>query len=47
MASSAAGVVLAFLTRFKQICNHPSQWLGDDAYQPEHSGKFAAARRAV
>ena len=35
------GVVLAFLTRFKQICNHPSQWLGDDAYRPEHSGKFA------
>jgi non-specific serine/threonine protein kinase len=35
------GVVLAFLTRFKQICNHPSQWLGDGAYQPEHSGKFA------
>jgi SNF2 family DNA or RNA helicase len=22
------GVVLAFLMRFKQICNHPSQWLG-------------------
>ena len=35
------GVVLAFLTRFKQICNHPSQWLGDNAYRPEDSGKFA------
>ena len=23
------GVVLAFLMRFKQICNHPSQWLGN------------------
>ena len=23
------GLVLAFLMRFKQICNHPSQWLGD------------------
>ena len=22
------GLVLAFLMRFKQICNHPSQWLG-------------------
>ena len=22
------GIILAFLTRFKQICNHPSQWLG-------------------
>ena len=25
------GLVLAFLMRFKQICNHPSQWLGDGA----------------
>ncbi len=35
------GVVLAFLTRFKQICNHPSQWLGDGEYDPAHSGKLA------
>jgi len=34
------GVILAFLTRFKQICNHPSQWLSDGAYRPEDSGKF-------
>jgi len=34
------GVVLAFLMRLKQICNHPSQWLGDGAYDPAHSGKF-------
>ncbi|MEI8373369.1 MAG: DEAD/DEAH box helicase [Planctomycetota bacterium] len=34
------GVVLACLMRFKQICNHPSQWLGDDQYLPEESGKF-------
>jgi len=34
------GIILAFLTRFKQICNHPSQWLGDGAYAPEDSGKF-------
>jgi non-specific serine/threonine protein kinase len=34
------GVILAFLTRFKQICNHPSQWLGDGAYAPQDSGKF-------
>jgi non-specific serine/threonine protein kinase len=27
--------------RFKQICNHPSQWLGDGEYQAAHSGKFA------
>ena len=35
------GVVLAFLTRFKQICNHPSQWLGDGDFDPGDSGKFA------
>ncbi len=35
------GLVLAFLMRFKQICNHPSQWLGDAAWKPEDSGKFA------
>jgi superfamily II DNA or RNA helicase len=35
------GVVLSFLMRFKQICNHPSQWLGDGAWRAEDSGKFA------
>ena len=34
------GVVLAFLMRFKQICNHPSQWLGDGNYEAEDSGKL-------
>jgi len=34
------GLVLAFLTRFKQICNHPSQWTGDGAFDPAQSGKF-------
>ena len=34
------GIVLAFLVRLKQICNHPSQWTGDNRYEPEHSGKF-------
>ncbi len=34
------GLVLAFLMRFKQICNHPSHWLGDGAFEPEASGKF-------
>jgi non-specific serine/threonine protein kinase len=38
------GVILAFLTRFKQICNHPSQWLGDGTYAPEDSGKFQRLR---
>ncbi len=34
------GVILAFLMRFKQICNHPSQWLGDGGYKSAASGKF-------
>jgi non-specific serine/threonine protein kinase len=34
------GLVLAFLMRFKQICNHPSHWLGDGGWMPEDSGKF-------
>jgi non-specific serine/threonine protein kinase len=38
------GVVLAFLMRFKQICNHPSQWLGDGAWNAVDSGKFARLR---
>jgi SNF2 family DNA or RNA helicase len=38
------GVILSYLMRFKQICNHPSQWLGDAAYRPEDSGKFARLR---
>jgi non-specific serine/threonine protein kinase len=35
------GVILSFLMRFKQICNHPSQWLGDGAWAEGDSGKFA------
>jgi len=38
------GLVLAFLMRFKQICNHPSQWLGDGAWREEDSGKWARLR---
>lgn len=35
------GLVLSYLMRFKQICNHPSHYSGDGAYEPSHSGKFA------
>ena len=38
------GLVLSFLMRFKQICNHPSQWLGDAVWGPQESGKFARLR---
>ena len=38
------GAILAFLMRFKQICNHPSQWLGDGAWEESGSGKFARLR---
>ena len=35
------GIVLAFLTRFKQICDHPSLWLGDQGFEAGSSGKLA------
>ena len=38
------GLVLAALTRLKQICNHPSQWLADQAWREEDSGKWARLR---
>ncbi len=34
------GVVLAYLMRFKQICNHPAQLLGHGDYDAKQSGKF-------
>jgi non-specific serine/threonine protein kinase len=34
------GLVLGFLMKFKQICNHPSHWNGDGAWNAEDSGKF-------
>ncbi|MBV8900719.1 MAG: DEAD/DEAH box helicase [Verrucomicrobia bacterium] len=41
------GLVLAFLTRFKQICNHPSHWLGDGQFDPAASGKFVRLREVA
>jgi SNF2-related domain/SNF2 Helicase protein/Helicase conserved C-terminal domain len=41
------GLVLALLMRLKQICNHPSQWLGDAAYTAADSGKFARLREVA
>jgi SNF2 family DNA or RNA helicase len=38
------GLVLSYLLRFKQICNHPSQLVGDKAYAPAESGKYERLR---
>lgn len=38
------GLVLASLTKLKQICNHPDQYLGQDTYDPKESGKFQMLR---
>lgn len=41
------GIVLATLMRLKQICNHPSQWLDDDAWAEADSGKWARLREVA
>ncbi len=38
------GLVLASLTKLKQICNHPDQYLGQTAYEEKDSGKFEMLR---
>ena len=35
------GVVLATLSKLKQVCNHPAQFLGDNSPLPGRSGKLA------
>ena len=34
------GLVLAYITKLKQICNHPDQYLGQERYDIKESGKF-------
>ncbi|MDR1603359.1 MAG: DEAD/DEAH box helicase [Gracilibacteraceae bacterium] len=34
------GLVLAAIMKFKQICNHPDQYLGGAGFEAAHSGKF-------
>ena len=38
------GLILSALMKFKQICNHPDQYLGIDTYDEKHSGKFSRLR---
>src|SRR6185295_7318050 len=38
-ATKRRGLVMTYLLRFKQICNHPSQWLGHGQYEHDLSGK--------
>ena len=41
---SRKGLVLSSIMKFKQICNHPDQYLGREEYKSEHSGKFEQLR---
>ena len=34
------GIIFSYLIRFKQICNHPSQWVKDGIFGENDSGKF-------
>lgn len=38
------GIVLATIIKLKQICNHPDQYLGQQTFSEEDSGKFAMLR---
>jgi len=38
------GIILSALTKFKQLCNHPDQYLGTGDFNPKHSGKFERLR---
>ena len=39
-AMARRGLVLRSLMQLKQICNHPGQFLGNQDYPPQDSGKF-------
>ncbi len=38
------GVIFSYLMRFKQICNHPSQFINDGRFNESDSGKFQRLR---
>lgn len=37
-------ILLTAILHLKQVCNHPSQFIGDNEYIPEDSGKFMALK---
>ncbi len=39
-----SGLVLTYLMRFKQICNHPALWTGSGNFEPKDSGKYRRLR---
>jgi non-specific serine/threonine protein kinase len=41
---SRKGLILSALMKFKQLCNHPAQYLGQESFAEEESGKFARLR---
>src|SRR5712664_4122996 len=45
--SARRGLVLDYMMRFKQICNHPAHWLGEGAGEEAGSGKLARVREIV
>jgi non-specific serine/threonine protein kinase len=38
------GLILSSLMKFKQLCNHPDQFLGTGDFDAKHSGKFQRLR---
>ena len=38
------GIVLGYLIKFKQLCNHPDQYMGQQIYAANESGKFEALK---
>ncbi len=38
------GLILSALMKFKQLCNHPAQYLGQELFLEEESGKFERLR---
>ncbi len=38
------GLILSSLMKFKQLCNHPDQFLGTGGFDEKHSGKFQRLR---